>query len=417
MGGPNDMGMIRTWLVSRTRGTRVAVVAVAAAGAAVGGYQIYKAAAAGSHYRAAVAAADRGDQPAARRHLTVCLEEWPDSGEVNFLMARAARRDGDFAAATKFLKRAEAAGWAADAIEMERTLLRGQTGDFRRVEGQILRWAQLETPEQDLFLEVLVPNYLLRHDLDRAYDLLTAWTARDPGNVRAQMWLVEVCERLRMVDRAAEAAKAAAAAAPDRADVRAKCGQLLLEFHKAGEARPHLERAVELAPADPAARLGLARCLHELGDAPAATRLLDDLLATSPDDPAVLAVRGMVALQAGRADEAVRFSQRVLARIPSDLDALNTLAQAMTQLGRTDEAKQYRDRLAAAQKDLDELGEVTRAVARAPRDPEPRYRAGVILLRNGMRDGGVRWLESALAEDPGYEPARKALAEARRGSR
>jgi tetratricopeptide (TPR) repeat protein len=330
-------------------------------------------------------------------------------------MARAARRDGDYATAKRFLSRAQALGWEAGAIDMERTLLAAQTGDFRRNESHILAWARLGTEEQALFLEVLIPNYLLRHDLALALDLLTAWTEREPRNVRALLWLVEACDRLQLPDRATDAARAAAAAAPDRADVRTRCGLQLLQYNQVVEARPHLERAVELAPRDRVARLGLARCLFGLGDIPAAVRLLDDLLAERPDDPDVLGVRGRVALQSDRPAEAVQHLKRALDRAPSDLEALNSMAVALNALGQKAEAKTYMDRFEAAKKDLAELIKTTKAVADDPRNPDLRYRAGMILLHNGHTEGGVRWIQSALAENPAHEPSRKALAEVRLG--
>jgi tetratricopeptide (TPR) repeat protein len=409
------MGLIRTWVASRTRGTRLAVAAAAAAVLAFSGYRASCAGVAAWHYRAAQAAAAQDDQPAARRHLTACLAEWPADGEVNFLMARAARRDGDYATAKRFLSRAQALGWEAGAIEMERTLLAAQTGDFRRNESRILAWARLGTEEQALFLEVLIPNYLLRHDLTQALGLLTRWTEREPHNVRALMWLLDACERLQLIDRATDAARAAAAAAPDRADVRARCGLLLLEYNQVLEARPHLERAVELDPADRTARLGLARCLHALGETSAAVRLLDDLLATRPDDPDVLGVRGRVALQSDRPAEAVQYLKRALDRAPSEMEVLNNLGVALNALGQKEEAKTYLDRFEAAKMDLAELTRTTKAVAEDPRNPDLRYKAGMILLRNGHTEGGVRWIQSALAEDPAHEPSRKALAGVRSG--
>src|SRR5205085_3304130 len=81
---PPKLGVLRTWLSRQTRGTRLAVAAAAVAVLAVSGYRAYCAAAAASQYRAAQAAAARDDLPAARRHLTACLAEWPNDGEINF---------------------------------------------------------------------------------------------------------------------------------------------------------------------------------------------------------------------------------------------------------------------------------------------------------------------------------------------
>ncbi len=410
------MGLLRTWLTRQSRGTRLVVAAAAVAALAFCGFRIYRVASAMAHFRSAQLAAIQEDMPTARQHLRACLAVWPNDGEINFQMARAARRDGEYATARRFLTRAAALGWEADAIEMEKTLLAAQTGDFRRVEIRILAWAQLGTDEQSLFLEVLIPHYLLRHDLNRALDLLTGWTEREPRNVRALLWQAEACERLQMPEQAMNAVRAAAAAAPDRADVRTRCGLLLLEYNLAVEARPHLERAVELTPDERAARLGLARCLQVLGQTSAAIQLLDELLADRPDDPDVLGVRGRVALQAEKPTEAVVYLQRALERAPSDLEILNNLAVALNALGQTSAAKTYLERYETAKKDLAELAETTKAVAKDPRNPDLRYKAGMILLRNGHTEGGLRWIQSALAENPQHEPSRKLLAIVRTSS-
>ena len=93
------MGLIRTWLARRTPGTRLAVAATAVAVLAVSGYRAYCVVVAASHFRAAETAAAGDDLRSARRHLTACLAVWPEDGEVNFQMARAALRDGEYGTA------------------------------------------------------------------------------------------------------------------------------------------------------------------------------------------------------------------------------------------------------------------------------------------------------------------------------
>jgi hypothetical protein len=56
---------------------------------------------------------------------------------------------------------------------------------------------------------------------------------------------------------------------------------------------------------------------------------------------------------------------------------------------------------------------VARDIGADPRNADLRYKAGVILCRNGHREIGAQWFQSALAEDPNHEPARRALNEAR----
>ncbi len=46
-----------------------------------------------------------------------------------------------------------------------------------------------------------------------------------------------------------------------------------------------------------------------------------------------------------------------------------------------------------------------------PRDPEQHYRVGMIAMQAGATKEGLRWLNSALAEDPTHAPTHKALME------
>jgi hypothetical protein len=61
--------------------------------------------------------------------------------------------------------------------------------------------------------------------------------------------------------------------------------------------------------------------------------------------------------------------------------------------------------------DLARINVLRDAVIQKPNDANLRAEGGVLFLRNGERDEGVRWLELALRLDPACEPARRALAE------
>jgi Tfp pilus assembly protein PilF len=52
-----------------------------------------------------------------------------------------------------------------------------------------------------------------------------------------------------------------------------------------------------------------------------------------------------------------------------------------------------------------------RAIHAAPSDPAPRHEAGVILFRNGQEQEGLRWLASALQQDPNHRPTHELLVE------
>jgi Flp pilus assembly protein TadD len=157
--------------------------------------------------------------------------------------------------------------------------------------------------------------------------------------------------------------------------------------------------------------LGRASCLRRLGEPGRARRLLDDLLARHPDDAAALLERGQFALQDSAPAEAEPDLRRAAALVPYDVQTNYLLAQCLRQQARADEARDYEDAVRRHETELKRLEEAFRRVEKAPRDPEPRREAGLICLRNGREDEGVRWLFSALQQDPGHAATRTALAD------
>ncbi len=109
----------------------LALVAVVALALSAGvGYLVYRQVSAGQHRRAAEQALAQGELAQARAHLALCLEVWPNSGEVHFLAARAARRDGAYDEALRHLDAGRRLGWSPDALALEHVLLRAQRGDL-----------------------------------------------------------------------------------------------------------------------------------------------------------------------------------------------------------------------------------------------------------------------------------------------
>ena len=53
---------------------------------------------------------------------------------------------------------------------------------------------------------------------------------------------------------------------------------------------------------------------------------------------------------------------------------------------------------------------MSRLISAAPRDPEHRREMGELFLRNGRDAEGLRWLESALRQDPDHAPTHATLA-------
>jgi predicted Zn-dependent protease len=366
------------------------------------------------HLHDAESAMEQRDFNQACAHLALCLEVWPDSGETHWLMARAARRGGNYDEAEVHLARARELLWVPEALDAEQAMLKAQRaerGELFEVQALLLSWIDQGHPDSVLMLEALTQGYLKTYFLPAAVKCLELWLAREPDNPQALFWRGEAWERLYKYQDALLDYQRVVDLAPDRDDARLKLAAGLLEAHRAREAESHFESLHQRRPSDPAVLLGLARCRLELGQADQARRLLDVLLAAHPDDALALGERGKMELEAGRPDEAERWLRQATAVFPYERALVYSYVQALQQQNKKEQAAAWATRLDRIDEDLKRISEVMRAIHAAPNDPTPRHEAGVIFLRNGQEQEGLRWLANALQQDPNYRPTHELLAE------
>jgi predicted Zn-dependent protease len=82
----------------------------------------------------------------------------------------------------------------------------------------------------------------------------------------------------------------------------------------------------------------------------------------------------------------------------------------MQQVGSPEEARAAEQKWKQCESDLKRVAELGRAISAAPRDPALRTEMGELFLKNGREQDGLRWLESALREQPDYPLAHRLLA-------
>jgi tetratricopeptide (TPR) repeat protein len=407
------MSRLWTWVNNQSRPVRL-VLAVGTL--TVGGYvahSIWAIVWMERQIQRATTAENLHDFPTARRLLNDCLAYDPTSGRVLFQAARVARREGDHTTARQLLDFAKQQDWPADAIQWEQQLSTAQTGHFPSVEPRlrVAVEAAPDDPVADLIREVLVPGYIAQYQILEAYTLLHDWCQRSPEALQPRLWMYDVTNRMLLPQRALEVARQAVAIAPNSAEARLKCGEILIENHQPAESRVHFDWLIERNPYHPQARFGLGKCLRELGEEAQAASVLDSLLRDFPERASYLAERGIIEVHAGRPQTARDYLQRAIAADPSDPILLYNYALCLEQLGATDEAKIWRERHSRAEADLAELKTVTEKIAKDQKNPELRYRAGELMLRNGLEREGVRWIRSAMNLDPKHAASQKALAD------
>jgi tetratricopeptide (TPR) repeat protein len=345
----------------------------------------------------------------ARTHLACCLKVWPNNARVHFLMARAARRAGDLDDAARHLRRAEQLGWVVEATDLEKALAAVQQGDLDGREPLLVSFVQRDHPDRLLILEALVRGCRRTYQLPRALAYLDTWLAAQPDSVRALLWRGETSLLLgRDADALADYRKAVELD-PQEDEARLKLADLCLGAHQPEEAATHFAELLKRQPGQAEALLGLARCREEQGKTAEAVELLDRLLALQPEQAGALAERGKIALDTGSPEDAEKWLRHAARVAPFERDTLYNLYRCLTQERHRGEAEGCLARIKRIDEDRKRLDELKAAVLANPHDASLRCEMGVILLRNGQDREGVRWLESALHEDPGYGPARQAL--------
>jgi tetratricopeptide (TPR) repeat protein len=383
----------------------VALLAVIGTGGCIAGWHIY----AWHHYQAAQQALEQRDFALARAHFASCLQVWPNSAEVHFLEARTARRASSYDDAEQHLRECQRLGWPVEEIRLERDLIRVQRGNLAAAQDQLLQFAEHGHPDALLILEALCRGYMKTYRLPQASGCLELWLERRPDDVQALLWRAEVAELRSSPQQALADYRRVVDLEPDRDGARLHLAELLTTEHQPAEAVRHLEYLRQKESNNAAVLLGLARCQRLLGQPAEAGKLLDALLAMFPDDVAALGERGKLCMDMGQYAEAERWLQKAVHVAPYDRDTTYALYLCLQQGGKAKQAEVYHAKLQEIESQLARLRELTRRIAETPHDAALRHEAGMIFLQSGQAKEGLRWLYSALQEEPRYRPTHQAL--------
>ncbi len=396
----------------RRRPLRYALLLAGLVAVAAAGWLGTRELAARRHWQAAQDACRRHDFDAARPHLDACLEAWPKRADVLLLATRAARLAERFGEAEERLSAYRERHGESDAFALEWRLLRTQQADLSGNEEYLVERVRQDPAGAAPILEVLTPSYARAHRLPEALHCAEELLKRDPEHVEGLVWRGWAKEHLERFDEAVDDYRKAVALRPGDAWARLSLGEVLLHLNKPGEALEHFVYLAEHPrPDNTAVLLGLARCRRAVGQVEEARALLDELLAAAPDEPLVLRERGALALDEDRVAEAERLLERSVRLLPRDRQARYALGQCYQKLGRGDLARQQLEWVERLDHDQKRLAALTRQIVQRPHAPDKRCEAGLICLRLDKETEGVRWLLSAVRQDPLLVPAHEALAD------
>jgi len=284
-------------------------------------------------------------------------------------------------------------------------------GDFILVERHLQQRLDDNDTESPAILEAMAEGYWNYNHLGPALDCLNKWLDLQPGNIRALYLRGEVRAALHHYREAANDYRACLELEPGSADVRFKLANALLEQGVPDQALPHFLALRERVPDNDLLSWYIARCEIVLGHADEAKKLLDALIANQPNFPDGWRDRGKLALEEEEHDTAERCLRRATQLSRGDKDAHFNLYKCLLAEGKEKEATAELAELQQVQAYLKQIFEIREIrLPDQPRNPRLHYELGTLYLKIGMKDEGVRWLESSLRLAPNFPEAKDALA-------
>jgi tetratricopeptide (TPR) repeat protein len=366
---------------------------------------------AGYHFRSARTCVAKYHDAEALEHLQACLRVWPQDPESLLLAARAARRVGRYADAEKFQERYENARGEDDNLTLEGMLLRAERGEVDAVSTFCQILVARDHPDTPLILEAQARAYLAQLRLHDAAACLKKWRNRQPDNPQAYFLQARLDEQTVNPSQAIAHFRRAVELDPAHEEARKRLAAHLLDMSQGAEALRHLDYLLEQQPDDPVLQVLRARCLSQLGQPARAEQILEEVLARDPHQADALALRGNLALQHGQPREAETWLRQAAILKPADFAVHHQLQRALKRNGKDDAARKLQKQLKQMENDMRRIHEIaTRQMQANPHNPALHYEVAMIALRAGATEEGVRWLHSALRENPRYRPAHRALA-------
>lgn len=343
-----------------------------------------------------------------RELLDRYLIDRPADTHARLLAARTAREVRAYQDAREHLKRCRADGGDAERIAVEESLVDLLLGDVRPL-ATLRERAKQDDDLALVILEVLVQYDINNYQLGLALDGFTRYLSRRPDDLHALLGRGFIWERFLNFSDALNDYRQAVSAHPENDRARLKLADTLLIVGTPQEALEHYQWLSERWPERPPVRLGMARCYRLLARPKEAANLLDQLIVQYPGHGETLWERGELELDQGRPLQAEPLLRKAAAQLRFDRRVQYAMYRCLLALDRAAEAAIFDTQVKQLDADLARLSAIRNEVMSHPNDAALRCEGGLLFLRNGEREEGLRWLQLALSLDPKCEEARRAL--------
>ncbi|MBT5018776.1 MAG: DUF1559 domain-containing protein [Planctomicrobium sp.] len=275
------------------------------------------------------------EHSAAKRWLTPLTWLRPYSGEVEYQMARLARRERDFPAIEKHLRRALQLGWNSRDLQHEQQLTLAQAGRYQELSvswSELFQTAGSDAPE---VCRAFVDFSLARLEIQNAKETIKIWQLDYPDDPESYIQEARLGEVYLEWGVVVEKYEHVLQLQPNRTDIQFK---LAFALSKLGKFEQALQILATLDQSETQNVLLMAECSHKLGELQAAELMLRDQLQRDPVELRIRKHLAEVLVAQSHFEEAEPFIKDVIAVRPEDHEARNIYARILQKLGNGEEA-------------------------------------------------------------------------------
>jgi len=220
---------------------------------------------------------------------------------------------------------------------------------------------------------------------DQASDFVRGLLARSPERADYRKALADVYFRAAKYRESAAQYQALIAAQPQAEELQVRLGECKAQLRDFRGALDAFQRALELAPNDPAPRVNLAILYDETGYPAEARRAYEEALRLQPDNSTALNNLAYLDADTGvDLDQALAYAQRARRARPDDLEVMDTLGFIYIQKNLTE----------------DGLRMLRELVSRKPENATFRLHLALALYQKGERALARKELQAALRSKP-----------------
>jgi tetratricopeptide (TPR) repeat protein len=348
----------------------------------------------------------------------------PDDAQTRLILARLARRRGDFVEMQDHLQIARKSGQQDDRVTREWMLADAQQSKLATIEPQLNRWLLAQDPDSAEICDAYVNGLLAASRHEMAQRVLDAWQADFPSDPRPYYRRGRLLQHFdRLADAEAEL-RHAVALKPDYYPALYALGRVLNEQKRSSDAIAIYQSCMQM-PNPLAARIAMAQALAAAGKTDAAERHLREILRAdvseimdsyrrideSPELFVAAYELGNLLVNAGNHEDAIGVLRRALDFNSRDTGARYSLAMALRGAGKVDESEQELQIVQTARQELAKVNQLRNLINRDPENTDARLELGELLFRHESPRNGLFWLRSVFSYDPDNELAKAKIAE------